>query len=224
MLEYYNENIWYKKKKVKKSKTLKKVFIFLMLLVFLSLFICHLKFNVCKNVVNYIKDYSNSKCSEVINKSIKFSLNDSVTYVDLVIIEKNSLDEITLISANTHKINKLSQDTVNLIKLNLDKEFNKGIEIPVMTFSGIKMFAGYGNTVNFKSVSVTKVNCHFGSTFLSAGINQTLHKINVNIECEINVNMFFEQNKILVNQDILISETVLVGKIPNLYLNNGVFK
>ena len=224
MLEYYNENIWYKKKSVKKGKKFKKFLIFMLFFAIFTLFILHIKFNVCKNTINYIEEYSKAKCSNIINNSIKFSLNDSVSYSDLVVIEKNSLDEITLISANTHKINKLSQDTVNLIKINAEKEFNKGIEIPIMTFSGIKMFSGYGKKIIFKAVNITSVKCQFYSSFLSAGINQTLHKITVNIECELNANMFFEQNKIVLNQDVLISETVLVGKIPNLYLNNGVFK
>lgn len=224
MLEYYDENIWYKKKNRKKGKKFRKFLIIFIVIILLCFLVYHVKFNVTKNIFTYCEEYSKSKCAETINKSILFSFCDGVSYSDLVYIEKNSDNEITLISANTGQINKLSNTTVKLIKINLEKEFANGIPIPFMAFSGLKVFSGYGKSVNFKSINISQVNCEFDSNFLSAGINQTLHKISVNIKCTMSVNMFFDCKKIELEQNVLISETVLVGKIPNLYLNNGLFK
>jgi hypothetical protein len=69
-------------------------------------------------------------------------------------------------------------------------------------------------------IPIGSVVCKFVSNFESAGINQTLHKIYVNINAQIGV--VFPLNSVSFNseQQVLISECVIIGQVPEVYLNS----
>ena len=65
--------------------------------------------------------------------------------------------------------------------------------------------------------------CNFESEFTSVGINQTLHSIYVCVNIESIINIPFNSSSITHNSKVLLSETILVGKVPELYLNGKIF-
>jgi hypothetical protein len=80
-----------------------------------------------------------------------------------------------------------------------------------------------GTAVNYRALSIVSVESNFTSTFQSVGINQTLHSIYVSVICNINVHFpLYVKNQSTLTK-ILISEAVLVGKVPDVYLNGGLF-
>ena len=58
---------------------------------------------------------------------------------------------------------------------------------------------------------------------MSVGINQTLHSIYINVESKVNVGLSLSNQTIIVNSSILVAETILVGKIPEVYLSGNLF-
>ena len=57
------------------------------------------------------------------------------------------------------------------------------------------------------------------SEFKEAGINQTLHRIYLEIRCDVSILTPYETiNETIVNQ-VLLTEGVIVGNIPNTYYN-----
>ncbi|MBO5068618.1 MAG: sporulation protein YunB, partial [Clostridia bacterium] len=93
-----------------------------------------------------------------------------------------------------------------------------------LAFLGIGVLSGYGSIVYVETISVVDVKCEFVSDFKSVGINQTLHSVYVKVICEYVVEVPFNSDKNSCETMILISETVLVGKVPDIYLSNGIFK
>ena len=65
--------------------------------------------------------------------------------------------------------------------------------------------------------------CDFSSKFTAVGINQTLHSIYVDVISEIDLNVPFNNHKVECKTSVLISETVLIGKVPDIYLKEGLF-
>ncbi len=104
------------------------------------------------------------------------------------------------------------------IKEKLDKKLEKGIKIPLIAFTGIKIFSGYGVKVNFKMLEVNKVNSEIRNDFISQGINQTLHRNFIDITVKINLILPLKTKEICINKTILLNESILVGKIPQVYL------
>jgi sporulation protein YunB len=147
------------------------------------------------------------------------SLKDNINYSDLISIVKNEQGEITLISANSLKINSLSQKIIKETKENLDLRLEKGIPVPVLAFIGLPIVSGYGRQVMFNTMHVASVNCEFDSKFTSVGINQTIHSIYVKVICDVRIDMPINEKKQNFSSSVLICETVLIGKVPQIYLS-----
>ena len=97
------------------------------------------------------------------------------------------------------------------------------MNIPILAFLGIEILSGYGKEVNFKAIAINDVSCNFSSNFTSVGINQSLHSIYVEIDSTVKISMPFNSRQEKFSTKILIAETVLVGKVPEIYLNGKLF-
>ncbi|MBR2333972.1 MAG: sporulation protein YunB [Clostridia bacterium] len=64
-------------------------------------------------------------------------------------------------------------------------------------------------------------NCDFVSSFVSAGINQTVHRIYIDVYADINVITPIADPTISVKAEVLVCENLIVGKIPDTYLTMG---
>ena len=62
-------------------------------------------------------------------------------------------------------------------------------------------------------------NCDFVSYFQSAGINQTLHKIYIDVYADVNIITPIDEPTVQVKAEILVCENVIVGEVPEFYLN-----
>ena len=57
------------------------------------------------------------------------------------------------------------------------------------------------------------------SEFTSQGINQTLHRVYLQVKCEVSILTPFENIKKDIINQVLLAENVIVGKIPSTYYN-----
>ncbi len=165
MIECSNEFLYYKRKN-RKFKFKRFFHVFITFFIIFVIVFYYKKVTVplvqesCFEKINAV----NVKC---VNNSIISALTGGVDYEDLIVIEKNSQGEITLISTNSQKINLLSRKILSSCENNLNEEIKKGIDIPLLTFSGLTFLVGYGSNVNFKTISVENVSCNFISDFTS---------------------------------------------------------
>ncbi len=220
MIECSDKNIWYnKKRKIRK----KRIFAFIVILLVVLSAILYYKFFISQQIFainkNFVKKYS----IESVNSAVISSIDNEIRYEDLVYIEKNVQGDIVLMNANSYKMNQVSRliekETVDYI----DDKLAKGTPIPALAFSGIGAISGYGSPIYLKTATVSNVWCDFESEFTSVGINQTLHSIYVNVNINVAINVPFNNGNENYNSRILLSETVLVGKVPEIYLNGKIF-
>lgn len=57
------------------------------------------------------------------------------------------------------------------------------------------------------------------SEFKEAGINQTLHRIYLEVKCNVNILTPYSTIKETIVNQVLLAEGVIVGNIPNTYYN-----
>lgn len=158
-------------------------------------------------VATYI---TNTKSSEIL---------DNIQYSDIVKIEKDSNGKITLINNDVVKMNKIASDIAVEIQRGLKNVENDSIYIPVGSMTGNKYFAGSGPKIKIKVISAGNIVTDFKTEFVSQGINQTMHRIYLNLECNVNIlTPFNKMSQKVVNQ-VLLVETVIVGEIPESYYN-----
>lgn len=220
MIECSSENIWYKKRRPKVGR---RFFAWLFVIILIVLSIAYYKFVVVDSILRICADYAHSYCTESVNSAVLDSLSESTKYSDLVNIEKDSNGDIALMTANVHKINVISREITNSTSIKLKDKMDNGVPIPLLAFTGISILSGYGKEINLKTIYVSDVSCGFISDFKSVGVNQTLHSIYVEVVVNVNINLPLCNKKETFQTKILISESVLVGKVPETYLNGNLF-
>lgn len=219
MIECTNTNIYYKKRP--KNKRLFSVFLVLTIIISSVLYY---RFIIVRNIFEICSSSIYSSSNDAVNTSVLKVFNSQLEYGDFINVDKNQSGEIVLISANAHAINLVNKQIVEETKVKLTKTISDGIQIPFMAFSGIKILSGYGKKINFKAISIESVNSEFQSEFVSVGINQTLHSIYALVTCEVKIHPVLKEQIEKVETKVLISESILIGKVPSVYFSGNLFE
>ncbi len=173
-------------------------------------------------ILNIAENRLKSETARAVNEAVVLSLGGNINYSDLVTIEKNSDNEITLITANSSKINTLARDTAILSQDKINRLKSLDVQIPLGTLSGIPLLSEKGPNVNIVVTPIGTVNCTFTSTFETAGINQTLHRVYINVNSKVDLVMPSMHATIDCSTPILLCESLIVGKVPQTYLQGGL--
>jgi len=210
---------WLKVVNLSKFRLKHKVFAFFLSLLFI-LFM-YARYVATPVIVANTETQMGNFATMSINYAIADTMNQSVSYGDLVTIVKNDNENVSFIEANSVRINILSK-TMSKVVMNNFLEFAKNpIKIALGSFSGISILAGTGPKIAYKVSPYGEVFCNFSSNFNSAGINQTHHKIYLNILIKINVVLPFKKLVINSSSEVLLCENLIIGKIPEVYLNSN---
>lgn len=163
-----------------------------------------------------------SETTRAVNDALNVALTESCVYSDFVTIEKNANNEVSLIYANSAKVNAIARQMalVSQSKINALTSFD--VDIPLGTLSGIPLLSEKGPKVNIAVSPVGTVNCTFSSTFESAGINQTLHRIYLNVESVVDLIIPSAHTQVHTVTPILLCESVIIGKVPQTFLQGGL--
>lgn len=162
-----------------------------------------------------------SLVSQIMHNSIYESIGDGALYDSLIMIIRNDEGDIVMMQSNAVQINYLSRNIARIAQTKLETVGSEGVAIPIGSFSGLPIFAGRGPDVYIKMLPVGFVNCTFTSQFISQGINQTNHRIYLNTYANVQVVLPTENKTVSFSSDILVSECIIVGKVPATYLNSN---
>ncbi len=89
--------------------------------------------------------------------------------------------------------------------------------MPCGSFTGFKLLAGRGPGVKITISSVGDVETDLRSEFTSQGVNQTLHRVYLQVKCSVNILTPFDNISREIQNQVLLMENVIVGTIPNTY-------
>ncbi len=71
--------------------------------------------------------------------------------------------------------------------------------------------------------TVGNVETDLISQFSEAGINQTLHRIYLNVNCKVTILTPFDSIEENITNQVLLAEAVVMGEVPSTYYNlNGL--
>ena len=179
--------------------------------------------NVTRVLISISEATMRASTTVAVNDAVYYTLSDEIRYEDLVTITRDIEGEIVAVAANPLKINKIARDTASISQSNLKNLSLNGIPVPLGALTGIEAFAGLGPSIHFRIIPVSSVSCDFSSTFESVGINQTKHSIYLNVIADISIVMPSRTENFAVTTEILIGESVLVGRVPDAYLQSDIF-
>lgn len=207
---------------MKNRKKLKRLKIILAVCCFLLL--CTLLFfqrNVTKILISISEATIRSITTVAVNDAIYYTLNDNLRYEDLVTVVYDEQGNVSTITTNSLKINRIARDTAYLSQENLNKMSAEGILVPVGALTGIEVLAGFGKKINIKIIPISNVNCSFVSKFVQAGINQTKHSLYLEVLSDISIILPDKTSNLASTTEVLVCESVISGKIPDAYLQGA---
>lgn len=203
---------------VKKRKILAFFCFFIMIFASFGLYVKYLVTPLLVETCNATVKVNATKC---INYAITEAMNQNITYNDLINIVTDSSGKISMVQANSIQINMLSKLINRVTLAELSNYSNTMLEIPLGAFTGISVFSGVGPKITMEVYPYGDVHCKFLSKFTSAGINQTIHQIYLSVDTDIKVVLPLKTINIKNQGEVLLCESLIVGEIPDTYLQSG---
>lgn len=181
-----------------------------------------------KNVAGMLYSLSEATvraaATEAVNDAVSQTLRwNNVDYNKLVTVTRGEDNRVLSLEADAQSVNLLARQTVTLSMANLSEAYGEGVKVPIGVFTGIEFLAGFGPRVTFQIIPIGSVSCDFRSSFDTAGLNQTLHSIYMDVTAAVSVVMPSKTEEISVVTQVLICESVIVGEIPDAYLKGDIF-
>lgn len=164
------------------------------------------------------KDKAKSIATIISNEQATVVMREHV-YDELFSLEKDNDGNIIMIKSNVGPINEIISDVAVKIQNEIEARGRENVEIALGSFSGIKLLAGKGPGVPIRISSIGNVETDLKSEFSAQGINQTLHRVYLQVVCEVSILTPYNNITEKITNQVLIAENVIVGKIPNTYYN-----
>ena len=205
----------YRQKKI--SVKIKLIIIF----AFISIIAVLLDFQMRPLVKSLVFSHAQTISINTINQVVVDELSRlDIDYSDIVDIQKDSDGKILAISTDMKKVNSLkSLMTVSIQEKIADMDVQK-VKIPLGTFTGTEILNGRGPKISINVSMSGSIQMDFKSEFVSAGINQTKHRLYLSVSSEVLAFIPGYPVETVVSTSILIAETIIVGEVPALFAGN----
>ena len=137
---------------------------------------------------------------------------------DFVSFEKNAAGEVTAIHSNMAKINLLSTRILDRV-VGATENRTLTVYIPAGNLTGVSLLMGRGPSVPVRIIMLTSSRVELGDSVITAGINQTKHQICLNVIVDVDILIPWGTESTQVVTEVMIADTLVVGKVPDTYLN-----
>ena len=160
--------------------------------------------------------------SDLTNDAIAKQIADGVIQYDRIVFFEKDLDgRITALKTNMSEINRLKTDILNIINDEILALDTSDIGIPLGSFFLPELLSGRGPVIPVYVLSIRNSDAAFSSNFVQAGINQTLHQLIMLVSVDVSVLTLGHTSSFTITSEVVIAETVIVGSVPNTFLQTG---
>lgn len=165
-------------------------------------------------VINTTSDLTNDAIAKQIAQG-------NIQYDRIVFFEKDLDGRITALKTNMSEVNRLKTDILNIINDEILALDNSDIGIPLGSLFFPELLSGKGPAIPVHILSIRNSDANFVSDFSQAGINQTLHRLNMEVSIDVAVLVLGQTASFTVTSEVVVAETVIVGDVPQTYLQTG---
>ena len=145
----------------------------------------------------------------------------SANYNSLVEIQRSSDGSITAVTANMEQMNQVRSQAVQVCLDTIAAVDVHTLGVPLGSLFDFDLLWAKGPDIDVHSLVAGTVNTNVRSEFRSAGINQTMHRIMLDVEIPLTVLLPGSSGETQVSVSVCVAETVIVGQVPQTYLNLG---
>ena len=199
----------------KKRRGLRVFIIFFVALFFLFFLIDSQLRPIVKNMAQV---RAQALSTQVINQAITDVLADeNITYDQLVGIRQNENGRVIAMNTDIIELNRLKAQINLKVQDALSQVENSIVSVPIGTLLGNDFLIGRGPSIKIKIKLANNIVSNIEYAFESAGINQTLHQINLLITANIYAIIPWYNTSTQVDTNFCLAETVIVGEVPDAF-------
>ena len=142
---------------------------------------------------------------------------DGLRYQSFVSLQQNQNGETTALTTDTVLINRLQGELLEKILLTLQQYREVKLELPLGSLSGVQFLAGRGPLVTLRLRPVGLVKTKIINQFDEAGINQTRHRIQLQVTVDMLSLLPGYRISSQAQSNVILAETIIVGLVPDAY-------
>jgi len=160
--------------------------------------------------------------SDLTNDAIAKQIADGIIQYDRIVYFEKDLDgRITALKTNMSEVNRLKTDILNIINDEILALDTSDIGIPLGSLFLPELLSGKGPAIPVHILSIRNSDANFKSSFSQAGINQTLHQLTMDVSVDVAVLVLGQTGSFTISSEVVVAETVIVGAVPNTFLQTG---
>ena len=142
-----------------------------------------------------------------------------IDFSHMTYLEKDVNGNITAVRTNTGEMNCLKSEIMDLLGDEMPELSTQELGVPLGSILLPEYFAGRGVRLPVRVVALSSSDASFSTTFEAAGINQTVQRVRLNVSVTLTVLSPAGTQQVTADSDVIVAETVVVGTVPNSYVN-----
>lgn len=160
--------------------------------------------------------------SDLINDAIDLQIEKgNIQYDRIVYFEKDLEGRITALKTNMSEVNRLKTAILNIINDEILAMDTTDLGIPVGSLILPELLSGRGPQIPVQILSIRNSDGSFESHFTEAGINQTMHKLTMEVIIDVSVLVLGSAESFTVSSHVVVAETIIVGQVPDTFFQTG---
>ena len=191
--------------------------ILLTILAFIAILWGYLEWQVKPIMEKYGIKSAQAKVTQVINEEVTACLADTAQAA-WIRLERDAQGGISLLEVNSQQVNNLKLAVTEAVLHQLEAEDVCDFSVPLGTLLAPEIFTSKGPMLSLDVGLDSVVSTDIATSWQGAGINQTAHRVTLRVQVDMVLALSFDQHiETSVVTDYLVTETVLVGKVPEAY-------
>ena len=193
--------------RVRKRTKFKALIVFVILAITFVAGFVYVRKNLIEYTDKYAKGLITTRVVDVLNNSTTQALEgewfqDKSNFYE---IRYDNEGNVTLISADIVVINALMRDVAAASQVNVNQMCKKeDVQVPYSSIFGSSLLANYGGKYTFNLELLGNIQCNYRTTFQSAGVNQTLMCMYIDLYVDISVMLPLHVENIKVENSMVV--------------------
>ena len=155
------------------------------------------------------------EASDLIAEAITAQMErDGVCYDSVVALEKDAQGRLLALRTDMNRLNRLRNETLSIINERLTGGDESELGVPLGSVFLPALLSGKGPRLPVRVLTVSNCDAEFYSRFREAGINQTLHRITMQVAMNITLLTPAGTQQVKVDSGVVVAETILIGQVP----------
>lgn len=171
-------------------------------------------------LVSLAETQARNQITRIADRAVAKALSDqSISYSDMVTVQAGQNGNITTLTTDTIRLNNLRGVVMDDIVSQVENLDERDLGVPLGALTGLDLLSAIGPRLPVQVLPVASAEASYRNDFTDAGINQTLHRVMLDVTVTAKLLLPGGIVEAQVTTPVCIAETVIVGQVPEAYLN-----